>query len=69
MKVTIDEQGSVSPKRSALLILDRADAEDVPSGGLLPPYRASVRIFECTGCKRRFEARAGQVTTHECDEE
>ena len=63
MKVTIYEDGRVDPPGSARFMSWISEAGFEPRKGLPVGHRR----FECNECKTSFVARAGEMTTHECE--
>jgi len=67
MKITIDEEGNVEPRGAAHILAIVNEAANVPEGGGPLPEKVAWRVFQCSYCNHSFEARAGSVTTHECE--
>ena len=72
MKITVDEEGHLTPDSSAQFGAWVGETEVIPARvqvpSPVPPHISlSGRIFWCAECRQPFLARSGQTTTHECD--
>lgn len=66
MKITIDEEGNVEPGGAAHILAIVNETTNVTEGSPMSE-KVAWRTFQCSYCNHAFEARAGRVTTHECE--
>ncbi len=66
MKITVDESGNVEPAGAAHILAIVNETTDVTEGRPMSE-KVAWRTFQCSYCNHAFEARAGNVTTHECE--
>jgi len=66
MKITIDENGNITPEGAAELLAAIGEWERLREGVGISDT-VSGRTFQCTHCGKTFTAPAGKETTHDCE--
>ena len=65
MRITVDEEGRVTPEGAAQFLAAVGEFENVE--GRRVSDTMAIRTFECAHCHEVIEAPAGQTTLHECE--
>lgn len=65
MKITVDEEGHITPPNSATFVTMKPEAQKLVDGKDITD--SAIAIYQCDACTKVFEAQRGQVKIHECE--